>query len=105
LVDDFDGGPADETIRFSMDGTDYEIDLSKENAENLRAAVAPFAGAARVVGGRTRRGARERGTPQPTLGPDARSVRAWAQENGYQMSPRGRISREIVEAYLAAGHS
>jgi hypothetical protein len=36
LEDDLDGGPADETLRFGLDGTDYEIDLSKKNASKFR---------------------------------------------------------------------
>lgn len=31
LEDDIDGGPADETVRFAINGTQYEIDLSSEN--------------------------------------------------------------------------
>ena len=32
LVDDLDGGSADETVRFGLDGVSYEIDLSADNA-------------------------------------------------------------------------
>jgi len=32
LEDDLDGSPADETVRFGLDGTEYEIDLSEKNA-------------------------------------------------------------------------
>ena len=42
LTDDLDGGDADETVRFSLNRADYEIDLSTKNAENLRGALAPF---------------------------------------------------------------
>ena len=36
LVDDIDGSEADETVQFALDGVTYEIDLSAENAEELR---------------------------------------------------------------------
>jgi hypothetical protein len=36
LEDDLDGGPGDETIRFAVEGTEYEIDLNKKNAAALR---------------------------------------------------------------------
>ena len=41
LVDDIDGGDADVSIEFGLDGVDYEIDLSDENAAALRTALAP----------------------------------------------------------------
>jgi hypothetical protein len=34
-------GPADETLRFGLGGTDHEIDLSKKNASRFRRQVAP----------------------------------------------------------------
>ena len=43
LEDDLDGGPADETVRFGLDGGQYEIDLSNANAARLRDAIRPFA--------------------------------------------------------------
>ena len=51
LVDDIDGGSADETVSFSLDGAAYEIDLSAANAAALREAFAPYVGTARRVGG------------------------------------------------------
>jgi hypothetical protein len=50
LVDDTDGSPADETIRFRLDDMLFEIDLSWENAEMLRTVFAPYVAAARKVG-------------------------------------------------------
>lgn len=50
LVDDLDGSEADETVHFSLDGTGYEIDLSRDNASRLRDALTPYLGAARKVG-------------------------------------------------------
>ena len=62
-VDDVDGEPADETVRFSLDGVDYEIDLSADNASDLRNGLAGYVSAGRRVGGRNiavRAGRRER---------------------------------------------
>src|SRR6266498_268653 len=42
LEDDLDGSPADETVRFAIGGTEYEIDLSKKNAKTFRKGLAPF---------------------------------------------------------------
>ena len=49
LVDDIDGGPAEETLSFSLDGVSYEIDLSSANAARLRENFAPYVGTARRV--------------------------------------------------------
>jgi hypothetical protein len=97
LEDDFDGGEADETVAFGLDGTDYEIDLSKSNASKLRDALSPWVGSARKTGGRrTRRAARQ------ASGPGSAEIRSWAQENGYQVSSRGRVPAEVREAYAKA---
>ncbi len=39
FVDDLDGSEAEGTVRFGLDGTDYEIDLNAENAQALRDAL------------------------------------------------------------------
>ena len=96
LVDDIDGTPADETVSFALDGKDYEIDLSADNAAKLRDAIAPYLGHARRAGGRRRGG---RGAAN---GPSPADIRAWARENGFDVPDRGRVSSEVREAYLAA---
>ena len=66
FVDDIDGSDADGTVRFGLDGTDYEIDLNSEHAQALRDALARYISAARRVGGapggRRAAGARRRRT-------------------------------------------
>lgn len=96
LVDDMDGGKADETVSFGLDGVAYEIDLTAENASELREAIGVWAGKARRVGGRKQRGAGS------TPGEDTAKIRAWAKENGYDVSERGRIAADVKEAYAAA---
>ncbi|HLL07358.1 MAG TPA: Lsr2 family protein [Nocardioidaceae bacterium] len=103
MVDDIDGGQADEAVSFGLDDTNYEIDLSSQNAAALRDALAPYVAAARKVRGRRdggrsggRRGQRSDGSPS------AADIRAWARENGRTLSDRGRVPAEIREAYNAA---
>jgi hypothetical protein len=98
LEDDLDGGPADETVRFAIGGTGYEIDLSTKNATAFRAQLAPFIAHARRVG----RGPRRR--PGRTLSSRERSadIRAWAKEQGIEVSERGRIPASVAERYDAA---
>ncbi|HTY71700.1 MAG TPA: Lsr2 family protein [Actinomycetes bacterium] len=100
LEDDLDGGPADETVVFGLDGTTYEIDLNKKNASKLRDALAPWVGAGRRTG--AGRGGARRARGRASRGSQAGDVRTWARENGYQVSERGRISAEIQAAYAAA---
>lgn len=101
LVDDIDGGTADETVTFALDGVSYEIDLTTAHAAELRDAFATWVGHARKVGGRSA-GSRGTGAARPRRSNDAGAVRAWAKENGFEVSERGRISAEIREAYDAA---
>jgi hypothetical protein len=97
IVDDIDGAELDEyeTIRWSLDGKNYEFDTSPAHAAEFRDAVAKYVGVSRPVGGRSpRRAASGR--------VDTRAVRAWATENGFTVSSRGRIPAEIIVAYEAA---
>jgi len=103
LTDDLDGGEADRTVEFGLDGVNYTIDLSEKNAGKLRKALDPYLGAATRVG---RSGgittAARRGAPAST-GRASRdqnqAIREWASKNGYEVSERGRIPSSIVEAY------
>lgn len=96
LVDDVDGGEASETISFSLDGVSYEIDLSDQNAAQLRERLAPWVGSARRVGGRRQT------TSTGKKRDDLDEIRQWARENGYTVSDRGRVAQDIVTAYDAA---
>lgn len=97
LVDDLDGGDADETLDFSIDGTDYEIDLSTRNAAALREALAPFVQAGRKLG--KRKNGKKRVT---NGGVDATAVREWARANGIAVSERGRVSADVIAQYEAS---
>ncbi|WP_298045116.1 Lsr2 family protein [uncultured Citricoccus sp.] len=89
LVDDLTGDPATETVQFGVDGRHYELDLTKGNAKQLRTELKAFVRAARPVA-----------PPKPAQ--EAARIRAWAKENGYEVSARGRIHREVIEAYRQA---
>jgi len=99
LVDDVDGGSADETVRFGLDGSNYEIDLSDANARQLRAALEPYLAKGRKVNARATKGGRQ---AAPARSQDVGLIRQWARENGYEVRERGRIQAEIQEAYHRA---
>jgi Lsr2 len=104
LIDDLDGSEGAETITYTVDGQEYEIDLSEENAEKFRTALAPFIEKSRTVersaimtlapgrsGRRQSSGGRGRD--------DIPQIRAWAESQGLEVSARGRIKKEIIDAY------
>jgi hypothetical protein len=99
LEDDLTGGPAEQTIRFAFDGTDYEIDLNAKNAAAFGKQLAPYLEHARRAGRvQPRRAGR-------TVANRQRSgdIRAWAKEHGVVVSERGRIPASVVEQYDAVG--
>ena len=104
LPDAVDGSEATETLRFALDGVQYEIDLSEQHARELREALMPFVGVARRVGGgRSRRSGPGSGSPSVRRDPDTtRAIRLWAAANGHQVSERGRIPDSVIAAYDAA---
>ncbi|NHC15793.1 histone-like nucleoid-structuring protein Lsr2 [Motilibacter deserti] len=109
LEDDLDGGPADETLTFALDGVTYEIDLNEDNAQALRDALAPYVGNARRVSGRSTarsssRGSRAASAPAaaPARRQDSASIREWARQNGHTVNERGRIPAAVLEAYEQA---
>jgi Lsr2 len=100
LVDDVDGGTADETVTFALDGVSYEIDLTKKNAARLRDELSPWVGAARKVTGP--RGRRAGGRRSGRGGSEPAAIRSWAKGQGIAVSERGRISAELLAQYEAA---
>jgi Lsr2 len=96
-VDDIDGSEAAGTVRFGLGGHDYEIDLSQQHADELRAAISPFLEVARKVPSarrpvRAARAARH----------DQSDVRAWARSEGLKISDRGRIPADVLAKYESA---
>ena len=104
-TDDIDGKKADETVKFSLDGADYEIDLSKKNAVALRKAFAEFVSAGRAIkkaapAGRPRRAVTVANARSPKAELDA--IRSWAKSAGVHVADRGRISQHVRDLYAAA---
>lgn len=99
LIDDISGEHADENLSFALDGTDYEIDLALENADELRSVLEKY-----VVAGRRLRGVSVKQSPAATAAgrEEVRRMRDWANANGYKVSSRGRISADIQQAFAAA---
>ena len=99
LIDDLDGeSPASETVSFGIGSTAYEIDLSEGNAKELRAAFERYVSAARKVG-------KSRRTMTRTESPiDSAAVRRWCEANNVPVNTGGRLSKQSIEAFRAAGN-
>ena len=99
LIDDLDGGEAAGTVRFGLDGIEYEIDLSTAHSEELRQALERYRAHARRAGGAAKTAARGR---RGGTAVDTAKVREWAKGQGIQIKDRGRVPAGVVEQYQAA---
>jgi Lsr2 len=99
LVDDLDGGEADESVSFTLDGKSFEIDLSAKRAAELRDILAPYVGAARRAGGGTMVRRQRGAAASSARREDTSAIREWAAAHGHQVSARGRISAAVIQAY------
>lgn len=95
LVDDLDGGTADVTIVFAIEGESYSLDLSNKNADKFRKALAPYIEAAQNI-----KESRRNQVDQVAEAVERRqAIRAWAEKKGYEISARGKIPQDILDAY------
>jgi len=96
LIDDLDGSEAAGTVRFGLDGTEYEIDLSATHSDELRKALERYIAHARRTGGTARGAARSR---RGSAAVDTAKVREWAKGQGIEVKDRGRIPADVLEQY------
>ena len=94
FIDDIDGSAAEGTVRFGLDGTEYEIDLNAEHARQLRDALAAYVRAARRAAHGGRSG--------PAGGLNTTEVREWAKAQGIEVKDRGRVPAELMVRFKAA---
>jgi nucleoid-associated protein Lsr2 len=103
FIDDIDGSEAEGTVRFALDGAEYEIDLNAKHAEALRKALARYVDAARRSNGSTaRRPARTGRSRAAASGLNTTEVREWAKSQGIEVKDRGRVPAELVVRFRAA---
>jgi hypothetical protein len=89
-----------QTVEFSLDGTPYSIDLTKQNAGKLRDAFSQYVGAARKTGGGKSDGRRRKSDGVTRLY-DPKIIRRWAEANNVELPKRGRIPQRIIEQFEA----
>jgi len=103
VSDDLDGSANASEVRFAYEGTEYAIDLSNKNRKALEKALRPYVEAGTKVSGRrsvATRPARPKNSGNSAV--DLAAVRAWAKENGHQVSDRGRLPKAVLDAYSAS---
>ncbi|MGG7509653.1 histone-like nucleoid-structuring protein Lsr2 [Plantibacter sp. YIM 135249] len=102
LVDDLDGTAIEdgkgETVKFAIDGSEYEIDLTSDNATVLRESLKPFIGAGRPI----KRGRRTSTVSTRNSAENLSAIREWAARNGHEVSSRGRIPQRVQDAFKEA---
>ena len=102
FIDDIDGSEAEGTVRFALDGAEYEIDLNAKNAEALRKALSRYVEAARRSSGTTARRPARAGRRAAASGLNTTEVREWAKAQGIDVKDRGRVPAELVVRFRAA---
>jgi hypothetical protein len=103
LTDDLDGSAATQTLSYMIEGQEYEIDLSEENVQRFHAALEPFVASSRQVARQAAPARRRSGNGRRRSDANGRDdipqIRAWAEANGYEVSARGRIKKDVIDAY------
>jgi len=107
LTDDLDGSEATQTVTFAFQGTSYEIDLNDEHASSIEESFAEWISNARkTAGGRSSSSSSSRSNSSRASSTakrgDLDAVRAWARDNGHTVSDRGRVSKNILDAFDAS---
>lgn len=103
-IDDLDQTPGAREVHFSLDNYEYVIDLNEKNLEQLKTVLAKYIEAATPLG------KVYRATPPRPInrrraaleGPSTAEMREWAKKNGLDVSDRGRLNQEVIDAYLSA---
>src|SRR3954451_11515188 len=103
ISDDLDGSAATQTISYTIEGQEYEIDLSEDNIQRFHEALEPFVSKSRQVERQAAPARRGRGDGRRRSSTGSRDdipqIRAWAEANGHEVSARGRIKKEVIDAY------
>jgi hypothetical protein len=104
LADDLDGSDAAGTVEFSIDGMDFEIDLSEANATELRAFLFKYMQAARPRKPNGKVGQKRNRAVNPAT---VAAREWWRQEGGRNgvrdFQAKGRIPTDVMELAEAAG--
>ena len=90
------------TVKFAVDGVEYEIDLAEKQANTFAEALDTYVTHARKVGGRRAAATPNRGKSSRDYDPKA--VRAWAKSNDVELPARGRIPADVIQKFRDSGN-
>ncbi|AAN12705.1 nucloid associated Lsr2-like [Mycobacterium phage Omega] len=101
LVDDITGEEGATTREFALAGEVYEIDLVNSTYEELEKALAGFIESARKIRGakRSHHASPTKAKPVASKTDQLGAIRDWAKKKGMKVSDRGRIPKDIVDAF------
>ena len=102
LVDDLDGTSDGtvQTYKFSWNGKHREIDLSAANFNKYDDLFGALVGASRTSTKSGNGSSLASAGRRPTVDREQnQAIRDWARKRGMQVSDRGRIPAEVLEAY------
>ena len=103
LFDDFDGSTEGvRTVTIGLDRQTVELDLSEANYAKVSDFLTPYLDAGRKTSSTSTTGTRRKPNSSDGKQGDNQAIREWAEANGHKVSARGRIKKEIVDAYQAA---
>ncbi|MPY83968.1 MAG: Lsr2 family protein [Actinophytocola sp.] len=98
-LDDIDGSEAIERVRFALDGVSYQIDLSEQNARELRTVLGKYTRKARRVRGSGQQRSANGAVSRPPDREVNQQIREWARQQGWDVSDRGRLPSSVIDAY------
>lgn len=103
-IDDLTGKEYDEgeTVTFTVQGKTFEIDLNKRNASEFHKKMARYMEKGRKVRAEGRTHHADDGRKVRHAREYVHTVRAWAKENGFEVSDRGRVPLSVYAAYEKA---
>lgn len=102
FIDDIDGSEAERTFAYTVDGIDYEIDLSAANIKEFNDAIAGFVESSRKAARRSATGSKQRAVKPGSNKEQNQAVREWARGQGLPVSERGRIAADVQAKFDAA---
>jgi hypothetical protein len=88
--------------RHRLDGASYEIDLSAGHAQELRSALARYAGSGRKVSAVLRGSPARKAARSASNGHNSTEVRDWARAQGIEVKDRGRVPADVIAKFKAA---
>ncbi len=94
---DLSGQSQASTVTFGFEDTWYEIDLTKDERKQLEKALADYLNKGRKTTNQIR--TRKKRTVPGTTAEERDQIRAWAREQGLELSVKGQIPVKVVDAY------